>query len=967
MKKQIKLKNKSKSPMKYSFGGDLGKFMLNNLETATLGSFGMDFYKPKFDSDTFGKIDQTVQGINHGAQNAMAGIASAMNPKAGAVINGIRGIGANTQFHRNGMNVYQGGQEINQVQMQDMIPHNLNYLDKVSENLIQMDGPSHNQGGIKTNAGEFDREETIMKKGVVGNPTPFAFSDNLKISKEVQKQLGLPTNMRNKTIADASKFIENKYETKYNDMPIQRNTKDRMKQSLYTKLMNANKIEFAKNRIENGIQSKEDMSFDELNSQYQSGGEVYKLYNGAEMSKESAIAYAKTQGFDKLLKTPTDESLARAGFNYYNNQLAGEMRKQDGDFRHLGNDPENPEITNRTDAQKANPLLDVSNIIDRPVKPEFEFTKPSLPTSVIEKRENKKPQKIEWGESYADEDDINAMYKYTLNPTYKYNGIEYKKVDGQWMWKSNKTGALHPAKNFNDDFIERNNLEPGVDKVFKPKSSPNKKSIQNKTPYDEIENNYDAFYNTDNTSVEPLDDLFYSKPKPVTKKQESYPKPGLMDVIGSSFNRKAGEPNYRFSDYFSNLINTKATDRYDRNGKKYQSGMEVDLFPKKQTYEWNTNNVPQEIPSQYMRNYEVRSKVPNIQAINGTNKTTNWTNYLDYSKNSPQNFMTKMENGELSTDFKIPFTGQKGSLYNISDYMPKEDIINSDMENRARNIKVNTLDIPDITAKMDENDKGIKDKQSNFWNSMSDLEKIGLGANALSTLGQGLTMLKKDKIPTFYNENSSQINNIMSDRRIDIQPMINDLNSQYNAATSKDNSRSWNVQRGLNTNMYNQYAKSLGELGMKEQEMNNQYKSQYAETLNNLGMQNVQARTTQEELQARTDAARQNALRVLMANTGENLSNFAFTKNLADKTIQEGFKYLSMVSPDFGLNASNIKEFSTMIADPEMSVIKANMEGGKYLGQNAYEQMVKDIEALNLEPNRKAQALQMAAKLKSSK
>lgn len=671
MKKQIKLKNKSKqSPMlKYGIGGDVLKFGLDNLEQSTLGTLGLDFYKPKYDSDTMAKIGQVSQGIGQGvnkAKTAALSLIPGWGQIASTGLGAIQGIGANTQFKKYGMNVYQAGQEINQVREQDMIPHNLNYLDKVSENLIQMDGPSHDRGGIKTPAGEFDKSETILKKGVVGNPTPFAFSDNLKLSKEILKGLGLPNNLNNKTVADASKWIEGKYETKYNDMPIQRNTKDRMKQSLYTKLINANKIEFAKNRIENGIQSKEDMSFDELNNQY-------------------------------------------------------------------------------------------------------------------------------------------------------------------------------------------------------------------------------------------------------------------------------------------------------------QSGMEVDLFPKNQTYEWNINNTPQEIPSQYMRNYETRSKVPNIQAINGTNKTTNWTNYLDYSKNSPQNFMTELQRGELSTDFKIPFTGQKGSLYDISDYMPKEDIINSDMENRARNIKINTLDMPDITAKMDENDKEIKDKQSNFWNSMSDLEKIGLGANALSTLGQGLTMLKKDKIPTFYNENSSQVNNIMSDRRIDIQPMINDLNSQYNAATSRDNNRSWNVQRGLNTNMYNQYAKSLGELGMKEQEMNNQYKSQYAETLNNLGMQNVQARTTQEELQARTDAARQNALRGLMANTGENLSNFAFTKNLADKTIQEGFKYLSMVSPDFGLNASNIKEFSTMIADPEMSVIKANMEGGKYLGQNAYEQMVKDIEALNLEPNKKAQALQMAAKLKSSK
>ena len=35
---------------KYGLGGDIGKYMLNNLENSALGMFGLDFYKPKFDT-----------------------------------------------------------------------------------------------------------------------------------------------------------------------------------------------------------------------------------------------------------------------------------------------------------------------------------------------------------------------------------------------------------------------------------------------------------------------------------------------------------------------------------------------------------------------------------------------------------------------------------------------------------------------------------------------------------------------------------------------------------------------------------------------------------------------------------------------------------------------------------------------------------------------------------------------------
>lgn len=101
--------------MKYSFGGDLGRFALDNLEQSTLGTLGLDFYKPKYDSDTMAKIGQVSQGIGQAtnkAKLAALNLVPGWGQIASTGLGAIQGIGANTQFHRNGMNIYQGGQEV---------------------------------------------------------------------------------------------------------------------------------------------------------------------------------------------------------------------------------------------------------------------------------------------------------------------------------------------------------------------------------------------------------------------------------------------------------------------------------------------------------------------------------------------------------------------------------------------------------------------------------------------------------------------------------------------------------------------------------------------------------------------------------------------------------------------------------------------------------------------------------------
>lgn len=60
----------------YSFGGDLGKMTLDSLEAGTIGMLGMDFYHPKYESDTMakiGKFDQMGRNVVNGLLPTVAG------------------------------------------------------------------------------------------------------------------------------------------------------------------------------------------------------------------------------------------------------------------------------------------------------------------------------------------------------------------------------------------------------------------------------------------------------------------------------------------------------------------------------------------------------------------------------------------------------------------------------------------------------------------------------------------------------------------------------------------------------------------------------------------------------------------------------------------------------------------------------------------------------------------------------
>jgi len=517
-----------------------------------------------------------------------------------------------------------------QVQTEDMMPFDPNQLDKVSENLVQFDGNSHAQGGIKTPAGEFDRQETVLKPGAVGNEQPFAYSDNLKLSKDTIMKLGLPKQWEGKTVAEASKNIENKYQEKVSEDKLKSTTKGKMKEYYFRKLMEANKIETVNNREMNGIQSKEDLTFDELNgNQYQTGNWVNGTLDGKPLNM-----YERTN--DSFMNTPD-------------------------------------------------------------VKPQNGF--------------------------------LNGLRKPIADNT-SFGGTQ-----------------LNPSGEY-----------PNIGQV----------------PTKEINLNYKA------------------------------------------------QPDYQFS-----------------NNQKIQT-----------------------------------------------------------------------PNGPLS---------------------------------------VNSYSRP-------------KDNNSTGISSMSDLEKLGLGSNLLGQIGQLPFFLKNEKIPTQYNQYQAEILN-KSDNKIDLQKLLDKQNNLFVTQMKNVGDRSYNVNRGLQADMFGKQLDADQQLGMSTEMQNIDLRNKFASVLDSIGQQNVGARNLQEDLQSRTNAAQRNAITQMIGNVGNNVSDFAFTKDNAEKTTQEGLKILNTAFPDFGFNANTSAEFYNVMSDPKLEAIKTKFEAGEYKGEDGLARMIAEAKTIDQQLAGQIEALKAKATL----
>jgi hypothetical protein len=140
---------------------------------------------------------------------------------------------------------------------------------------------------------------------------------------------------------------------------------------------------------------------------------------------------------------------------------------------------------------------------------------------------------------------------------------------------------------------------------------------------------------------------------------------------------------------------------------------------------------------------------------------------------------------------------------------------------------------------------------------------------------------KPEKIGVQYNPNANEAENLMENRRFDMQPYINDARLSYN--TYKDNisnqssssaTRNANLQKALSNT-----TSSLNKIRTMEQQTNNQYRADEAQLKQLTGAEKVAARNLQEQLQTQTNAAKQMAGATAATQMGQFLSEFGKTKN----------------------------------------------------------------------------------------
>lgn len=294
----------------YLTGGDIASVVLNNglsgvmapINTITGGA--LDPLQDKLsvgvndivnsDNPEVDKINQTVRGLTKGLSKVGQSVAmGALFTDGGSVTDMFK-----KAYSHGGKLDYQTLEAIGVTKRQankaykdfltkyesggSLMPYNPEHLEKESENLVQYDGPDHPQGGIKTPAGEFNLEETVLKAGKVSD-TPYAFSDINTLDVDTAKRLGLDEKHVGKTMAEISKSIEKKYEVKYNDDDTKAKTKQLMSQDLYSRLMEANETMLLKAKAKQMWDSKPNygaMSQEEFN-EYMCGGKVKEYQGGS--------------------------------------------------------------------------------------------------------------------------------------------------------------------------------------------------------------------------------------------------------------------------------------------------------------------------------------------------------------------------------------------------------------------------------------------------------------------------------------------------------------------------------------------------------------------------------------------------------------------------------------------------------------------------------------------------------------
>jgi len=856
---------------KYGLGGDIGKYMLNNLENSALGMFGLDFYKPKYDTSVMQGISNVSEKVIGGTQKAAMGVANMAVPGLGTAMGAVQGIGKNIQFKKGGR-MYQNGGEIDgDITAKKTNPTKIgwfgdwdvrNWGKKDYSNFI-----GSPKDGISGFNSAFRRARNDGDKVFVYGGRRFTTD---LISKKSEEEY-----------ASSEKFLKDYINSDYYKQKIapldwtdSTNVKDLMVKGENINASDMQEYQRKEDSLTKAIKSEDYDKFRDfkysknkrnLLKDFEKPVDYFSI---TEQPKKGEVS-----GFIQTRKIPLKNPV-------YKKYIEMNPNNPNGDYTAAH------ELTH----EMFSPTAETGNL-EYPLGIDYQIRLPNMTGN------SKQLDYINDASEHAAR--IMATRKYAFDK-YKIGHRDIDDKEAQTLYKD-----LQQDKLGDSDFIKL--------LVKNPKQL---KEYLNNIPVEpqrQETKNYENFKNSDRfmDSMELSPEEFY-------KKNNSYQYGGSVSTnkmygIGGTLPVNPGDLDKV----------TGNTLQYDGNahsdgGIPLQNGAELEkdetvikpgVIGNENPYALSPNIVITEEAakmfglsksdigksiSDVSRTIEARKPKSQEKMAVKTNEL-NKKFALDKLMKANEYLSSQMEGTEQNGE-KKPYGGElyPGQRwlqpnYVMNNQVPriipnepemdlyaKPQIPNANFWGTGREMNINPINpqVPTINPVTNYNPVVANQTapsplttaggESNPLSSFN----LGLGLKGAALLGELATIGGKPKsIPAQYNPYKSQIID-NANLRIDNSAIKNDIASSLNTALNSSSGRSWASQRALNAQMMGNASDAQSKANLQSQEANNRYKEQLSQTYNNLGQQDVAARNQAEVLNAQTQAAWKQGIRAGIGNIG---------------------------------------------------------------------------------------------------
>ena len=199
----------------------------------------------------------------------------------------------------------------------------------------------------------------------------------------------------------------------------------------------------------------------------------------------------------------------------------------------------------------------------------------------------------------------------------------------------------------------------------------------------------------------------------------------------------------------------------------------------------------------------------------------------------------------------------------------------------SNNVLKTDLQKPTVDTNLPKEKPSVEKKS---WLNPETVGAVLKGAGLIKSFVDSVQPVEKENLQ--LNPNADRVENMMAGRNVNFAALQNENLYNRNAAleTAK-NTRSTNVNRALNSNIYTQAARNAMRTKLDEQQANNQLRGEEAQTLNNLGMQEANEKIRQQNIQSMNDATKRGFERSFFEDLGK-AGDSVIDKGIYDKTIK---------------------------------------------------------------------------------